>query len=104
MIIPDKSHIGSLDTNRGRPTFTAEQIVQIYEAAGRSTELDDLLAKARALFPDILEDGVPPLWRTEGVGRAFLSEDGSYVRPIWRLGSNYCRDVGILPDGTPRIY
>lgn len=104
MIIEDKSHIGSLETNRDRPTFTAEQIVAIYEAAGRSTDLDTLRAKAVELFPDILENGAPPLWRTEGVGRAFLCEDGSYVRPVWRLGSNYCRDVGILPDGSARIY
>lgn len=104
MIIEDKSHIGSLETNRDRPTFTAEQIVEIYEAAGRSTDLDALKAKARELFPDILENGAPPLWRTEGVGRAFLTGDGSYVKPVWRLGSNYCRDVGILPDGSARIY
>ena len=33
MIIEDKSHIGSLETNRDRPTFTAEQIVEIYRQA-----------------------------------------------------------------------
>ena len=104
MFIADKSHIGSLETNRDRPTFTAQQIIDIYEAAGRSTDPDVLRGKARELFPDILEHGAPPLWRTEGVGRAFLTEDGSYVKPVWRLGSNYCRDVGILPDGTPVIY
>lgn len=104
MLIADKSHIGSLETNRDRPTFTAEQIIAIYEAAGRSTDLDTLKAQARVLFPHILEGGEPPLWRTEGVGRAFRMEDGSCVKPVWRLGSNYCRDVGILPDGTARIY
>lgn len=104
MLIADKSHIGSLATNRGRPSFTAEQIIAIYEAAGRSTDLEALKAQARVLFPDILEGGEPPLWRTEGVGRAFRMEDGSYVKPVWRLGSSYCRDVGILPDGTARIY
>lgn len=104
MFIEDKSHIGSLVTNRGRPTFTTGQIIEIYEASGRSVEPDVLLAKARELFPDVLEDGAPPLWRTEGVGRAFLTEEGSYERPVWRLGSNYCRDVGILSDGSPMIY
>lgn len=104
MRVLDKSHIGSLRSNRKRITFTSEQIIEIYEAAGRSVELDALKAKARELFPDIQEDGEPPLWRTDGIGRAFLLEDGGSAKPVWRLGSNYCRDVGILPDGTARIY
>lgn len=104
MLIADKSHIGSLVTNRNRPTFTAEQLIAIYEQAGRSVEPDVLMAQARALFPDILEEGAPPLWRTEGIGRAFLTQEGNYEKPVWRLGSNYCRDVGILADGTPVVY
>lgn len=105
MFIEDKSHIGSLVTNRGKPTFTTEQIIEIYEAAGRSVEIEILRAKAAALFPDIKDEkGVPPLWRTEGVGRAFAMPDGSFLKPVWRLGSSYCRDVGILKDGTPVSY
>ena len=72
--------------------------------ANSSTDAAALRAKAAELFPEITEDGAPPLWVTEGVGRAFLREDGSYEAPRWRLGSNYCRDVGILADGTARIY
>ena len=86
MTIADKSHIGSLTTNRNRPTFTAEQIVQIYEAAGRTTQLDILRAEAKELFPEIQENGLPPLWCTSGAGRAFAMPDGSYEKPVHRLG------------------
>lgn len=104
MIYTDKTHIGSLNSNKGRPTFTAQQLVEIYEAAGRSVDAAVLRAKAAERYPGITEDGVPPLWVAQGSARAFAMEDGSYVKPKWRLGSNYCRDVGILPDGTPLIY
>lgn len=105
MIIEDKSHIGSLITNRDKPTFTTEQIIEIYEATGRSADIEVLRRKAAELFPGVKDEkGAPPLWRTEGVGRAFAMPDGSFAKPVWRLGSSYCRDVGILKDGTPLSY
>jgi len=100
----DRTHIGSLQTERHRPTFSTEQILQIYEASGRSTDLEVLQAQARVLFPEILEDGAPPLWKANGAGRAFRRPDGTFERAVCRFGSNCCRDLGILADGTPEIY
>ena len=67
MIIPDKSHIGSLDTNRGRPTFTAEQIVQIYEAAGRARSWMTCWQRPECFFQTYWKtacrpSGVPKEW------------------------------------------
>ena len=86
-----------------KAAFTAAQIIEIYEASGRSTDTQALREAARALYPDIQEDGVPPISCTDGYGRAFLVE-GEYQRPKHTLTSHFCRSVGILKDGTPLEY
>lgn len=97
------SHIGSLPPHR--PAFTEGQLIEIYEAAGRSGDLSALKAKARELYPDILEDGEPPITRVEGwFGRSFEDAAGKMVHSKWVLCSNRCNSVGILADGTPMPY
>ena len=74
-----------------KAAFTLEQMIEIYEAS------------ARRLFPDILENGQPPITARVGCARAFRVGE-EYVRPAFTLVTNYALMVGILPDGTPMEY
>ena len=86
-------------------TFTAEELLKIYETA-RSTELTALQAAARSLYPDRKDDrGEPPLSVWEGGGRAFpYGPHGDYRRPVCTITSPLCRMLGIMEDGTPHFY
>lgn len=86
-----------------KAAFTLEQMIEIYEASGRKTDTAALRDTARRLFPDILENGQPPITAREGCARAFRVGE-EYVRPAFTLVTNYALMVGILPDGTPMEY
>ena len=86
-----------------KATFTAAQVLEIYEKSGRKTDIASLRATARELYPDILQDGEPPIFCRPGTGRAFRVGD-EYTRPQYTLSSNRALMVGILPDGTALEY
>lgn len=87
-----------------KPHFSPDQIIEIYEAAGRSLDRNILDAKAKELYPDILEpDGRSPIFVREGTGKAFLV-NGERVKGTHTLASRMLVDVGILKDGTPIPY
>ena len=83
-----------------KAAFTAEQMIHIYETSGRQTDTAALRAAARELYPDILQDGEPPILCSAGCGRYFPVGD-EYVAPTHTLITNRALMVGILPDGTP---
>lgn len=86
-----------------KASFTAPQLIQIYESSGRKTDTAALRAAARELFPDILQDGEPPITCLSGGGRAFRVGE-EYIRPQYMLVTHRALAVGILPDGTPMEY
>lgn len=83
-----------------KAAFTAAQMIEIYEKSGRKTETAALRATARDLYPEILQDGEPPITCSDGCGRFFLVEE-EYVAPTHTLITNRALMIGILPDGTP---
>ena len=86
-----------------KASFTAEQMIAIYEASGRKTDTEALRKAALELYPDILQDGQPPITCLPGGGRAFrVGED--YVKPTHMLVTNRTLMIGILPDGTALEY
>lgn len=100
------AELGIITTLAGLPkkaSFTLEQLLQIYETSGRATTTDALRTTARTLFPDILEDGEPPIACYPGFGRAFRVGE-ELIRPVFTLVTNQALLVGILPDGTPMEY
>ena len=86
-----------------KAAFTAQQMIHIYEQSGRQTDTAALRATARQLYPDILQDGEPPILCSEGCGRFFPVGD-EYVVPAYTLITNRALMVGVLPDGTPVEY
>ncbi len=86
-----------------KAAFTARQMIDIYEQSGRQTDTDALRATARQLYPEILQDGEPPILCTSGCGRYFpVGEE--YVAPAFTLITNRALMIGILPDGTAVEY
>lgn len=86
-----------------KAAFTAEQMIEIYERSGRKADTDALRNTARQLYPDILQDGQPPITCSPGSGRFFLLGE-EYVAPTHMLITNRALMIGILPDGTPMEY
>ena len=43
-----------------KASFTAAQVIEIYEKSGRKTDTGALRATARELYPDIIQDNHPP--------------------------------------------
>ena len=86
-----------------KASFTAEQLIRIYEESGRKTDTAALRETALKLFPDILQDGIPPISCLPGSGRTFQVGD-SYLSPTHTLVTYRALMVGILPDGTPLEY
>lgn len=87
------------ETSR-QPAFTIEELTQIYEASGHSTDEAVLQAKARELFPD----SQAPLYLRPGGSRAFDVGDGVFERPAYTLSSHLCRCIGIMKNGGLREY
>ncbi len=86
-----------------KASFTAAQVIEIYEKSGRKTDTGALRATARELYPDIIQDNHPPIICRTGCGRAFhVGEE--YIKPQYMLITNRALAVGILPDGTPLEY
>ena len=83
-----------------KAAFTAAQMIDIYEKSGRKTDTAALRATARELYPDILQDGEPPILCSDGCGR-FFPVGEEYVAPAHTLITNRALMIGILPDGTP---
>ena len=86
-----------------KAAFTPRQMIEIYEASGRKTSTEALRAAARTLYPDILQDGQPPITCHPGSGRGF-QVNGEYIRPRFMLVTNRALMIGILPDGSPMEY
>ncbi len=89
-----------LEEYRQGPAFTVEQLMQIYEASGRSTDLTALKAAAQSLFPDC----AAPLYCSPGGSRAFDLGDGVVEKPAYTLSSFLCRSIAIMPDGQVLPY
>lgn len=99
------SKIGNLPQSRKQPYFTAEQMIEIYEASGRSDDEFTLRQKAKELYPDIVKaDGVPPITKRPPHGRWFDKGDGTCGPAAFTLVSGMCRTVGIMEDGTPHPF
>ncbi len=86
-----------------KAAFTSQQMIEIYEASGRKTDTNALRAAARTLYPDILQNGQPPITCHPGTGRAFRIND-AYIRPEFMLVTNQALMIGILPDGSAVEY
>lgn len=86
-----------------KAAFTAEQMIHIYETSGRKTDTDALRATARELYPEILQDGVPPISCLPGSGRSFRVGE-EYISPTHMLVTHRALMIGILPDGTALEY
>ena len=87
-----------------RAFFTEEQLNILYEATGRSVDREVLDAKAKELYPDIIDiDGRSPVFSRAGAGKAFLV-NGIYVKGVHSLVSNYGYGIGILEDGAVDPY
>ena len=80
--MPDDIVTSIQKMHQGLVTFTAEELLQIYETA-RSTDLEALRSAAQTLYPDRKDDqGLPPIAVWEGGGRAFpYGPHGDYRRP-----------------------
>lgn len=103
--MPDDIVTSIQKMHQGMVTFTAEELLQIYETA-RSTDLEVLRSAAQTLYPDRKDDrGLPPIAVWEGGGRAFpYGPHGDYCRPAFTITSPLCRMLGIMEDGTPHFY
>ena len=86
-----------------KAAFSAAQMIDIYEKSGRKTDTASLRATARQLYPDLLQDGEPPITCLPGGGRAF-HVGGEYIKPTHMLVTHRALMVGILPDGTAQEY
>lgn len=84
--------------------FTEEQLVEIYEATGRSSDINVIRAKASELYPDIVDDEGIPIWKLPPHGRSFNCGDGTYEMPAFVLASNKCSSMGVMQDGTPHPF
>lgn len=89
-----------LEEFRQGPSFTVEELTQIYEHSGRSNDEAALRAAARELFPD----SKAPLYCRPGGARAFDLPGGVVERPLFTLSSFHCRSIGIMRDGSVRPY
>lgn len=87
-----------------KPHFTYKQLIEIYEASGRSIEIDALQASAKQLYPDVLEDdGQSPIFVISGSHKGFLV-DGDYCKAKFSILSRLVNGIGIMEDGTPLPY
>lgn len=84
--------------------FTGEQLAEIYEATGRSSDVAIIRAKASEMYPDIVDDEGVPIWKLPSHGRSFDRGDGTYEMPAFVLTSNKCNSMGVMKDGTPRPF
>ena len=103
--MPDDIVTSIQKMHQGLVTFTAEELLQIYETA-RSTDLEALRSAAQTLYPDRKDDqGLPPIAVWEGGGRAFpYGPHGDYRRTAFTITSPLCRMLGIMEDGSPHFY
>ena len=86
------------------PHFTCNQLIEIYEAAGRSIDIDKLHSTARELYPDIVgPDCKPPVFVRSGSNKWFLYND-SYQPAKFTVASRLVNGIGIMDDGTPISY
>jgi len=93
-----------IDIKERHTYFTEDQIVEIYEATGRSSDIGLIRAKASELYPDIVDGEGVPIWKLPSHGRSFTMEDGTHQMPAFVLTSKKCNSVGIMEDGTPRPF
>ena len=101
--MPDDIVTSIQKMHQGMVTFTAEELLQIYETA-RSTDLEALRSAAQTLYPDRKDDrGLPPIAVWEGGGRAFpYGPHGDYCRlyhhqpPVPDAGDHGRRDPALL--------
>lgn len=86
------------------PHFTCDQLIDIYEAANRSVDVDILQSTARALYPEIIgPDHKPPIFVREGSYKGFFFE-GDYRKAKYSIVSRLVNGIGIMDDGTPISY
>lgn len=84
--------------------FTTDQLIQIYEASGRSLNADMLQSTAKDLYPDVLEsNGRAPIFVLDRSFKGFLVE-GEYKRAKHTISSRLVNAIGIMDDGTPISY
>lgn len=84
--------------------FTEQQLIKIYEATCRSSDINVIRAKATELYPDVADEKGTPIWKLPSQGRSFDIGDGTYERPAFVLVSKKCNSIGIMSDGTPHPF
>jgi hypothetical protein len=91
-----KTGIGRL----GRaPSLEAEQIVQVYEAAGRSIDVAVLQKKSDEMFP---EAGVK-WYRIDKSFKGFIDENGVMRKAKYTIGTGPTW-AGVMEDGSALPY
>ena len=86
------------------PHFTADKLIEIYEASARALDTEKLQATARRLYPEALSpDGKPPIFVREGSHKWFFV-DGDYRKAKYSIVSRLVNGIGIMDDGTPISY
>ena len=97
--------IGDLSKAEKPPHFTKGQMIEIYEASGRSSDESTLRQKAKELYPDIVKaDGASPITKRPPHGRWFDKGDGTYGPAAFVLVSGMSNAIGIMDDGTPHPF
>lgn len=84
--------------------FAEKQLVEIYEATGRSHNIETIRSMASRLYPDIVDDEGIPIWKLPPHDRSFDRGDGTYEMPVFVLTSNKCNSIGVMKDGTPHPF
>lgn len=81
------------------PALTKEQMVEVYEAAGRSIDPAVLQEVSDRMFPD----SEVRWYRSIGSFRGFIDADGVMHKAVYTLGTgpNW---VGVMEDGTAIPY
>lgn len=85
---------------KSQPAFTIEQLINIYEESGRSTNLVKLKEKANELYPNI--NAV--IYLCEGGFCGFDRGDGISEKPAYTIGTHMCRNIAILKNGEAVPY
>lgn len=81
------------------PALTKEQMIEVYEAAGRSIDPVVLQEVSDRMFPD---SGVK-FYRLKGSFKGFVDEEGVMHKAEYTIGTgpNW---IGIMADGTALPY
>lgn len=79
--------------------LTGQELLDIYDASGRSVNLAVLQNKADEMFPERQAH----LYLRQGAGRGFIDADGKLLTAKFTIGCGpEC--IAVLGDGSAKIY